>query len=296
MSKKQLCKGHKMVLKRFTQITSMSLLLILLLGSALNHLAFGERNVQHVDSTTESNTWWCPMRGKPCELKDFVEQATCDQCGMKLITKSDFQEQEAERKSNQKTLGVILYPGFELLDVFGPVEMWNYDPNLNVIFVAEKAGRVNSIHGMPTIAEFSFETCPKLDIMMVPGGMGTLTEVKNEKMLEFLKAKNEETTITTSVCSGSWILAQAGLLDGRKATSNKLYFDEAKKFGTDVEWVQQARWVDDGKLITSSGVSAGMDMALHLIERLHGTEQAELVAKITEYNWNRDPENDPFAN
>jgi transcriptional regulator GlxA family with amidase domain len=98
-----------------------------------------------------------------------------------------------------------------------------------------------------------------------------------------------------SVCSGSAILAKAGLLDGRRATSNKRYFSLAEGAGPKVQWVRRARWVDDGNRVTSSGVSAGIDMSLAVIERLYGAKTAESLADGTEYQWHRDADNDPFA-
>ncbi len=97
-----------------------------------------------------------------------------------------------------------------------------------------------------------------------------------------------------SVCSGSWILAKAGLLDGRRATSNKIFFELATQQSDKVEWIDEARWVEDGSIFTSSGVSAGMDMALAVIASLFGKEAALKVAIGTEYVWNQDPDNDPF--
>ena len=91
------------------------------------------------------------------------------------------------------------------------------------------------------------------------------------------------------------LLAKAGVLDGYKATSNKLYFDLARMQSSKVEWIRQARWVEDGKFITSSGVSAGIDMALHVVRRLYSEDDARKIAKLTEYVWNDDAANDPFA-
>jgi transcriptional regulator GlxA family with amidase domain len=98
-----------------------------------------------------------------------------------------------------------------------------------------------------------------------------------------------------SVCSGSAILAQAGLLDGRHATSNKQFFSLLTSQHKTVTWVQQARWVEDGDIVTSSGVSAGIDMALAVIARLYGRERAEMIAALTEYDWHQDPTWDPFV-
>ena len=114
-------------------------------------------------------------------------------------------------------------------------------------------------------------------------------------MLEWLRRRAEQAEITASVCSGSAILARAGLLDGRRATSNKQFFSLATAQSANVEWVEEARWVDDGSLVTSSGVSAGIDMALALIERLWGTALAESIARLTEYEWHRDASWDPFT-
>ncbi len=190
----------------------------------------------------------------------------------------------------------MLYPRFELLDVFGPAEIFgNVNGRLKVIMVAEKAGPVASVQGPKAIADYGFDDCPPLDLVLVPGGFGTLPQLKNETLLDWLRGQGESSEIVMSVCSGSALLAKAGLLDGRRATSNKQYFNIATAQGPKVEWVVRARWVDDGNRVTSSGVSAGMDMALHVVERLWGMQTAEAIADGTEYQWHRDPDDDPFA-
>jgi transcriptional regulator GlxA family with amidase domain len=195
-----------------------------------------------------------------------------------------------------RTLGIVLYPRFELLDVYGPAEMFgNVTGKLKVVMVAQKAGSVASAQGPRVVAQYGFDDCPQLDLVLVPGGFGTLAEMNNPAMLDWLRNRAETAEIVMSVCSGSAILAKAGLLDGRRATSNKQYFSLAVAQGPKVDWVKKARWVDDGKMVTSSGVSAGMDMALHVIERLYGTKTAETIADGTEYQWHRDAQDDPFA-
>jgi putative intracellular protease/amidase len=244
---------------------------------------------------TEASVFWCPMRGNPCAIKDYTEAGPCDDCGMALITKDAYEQRAAERKKNAKTVGIVLYDGFEVLDVYGPIEMWGYVKEFNVVTVAEAAGPVRSTQGIETIAQYSFENCPPLHILMVPGGLGTMRQLENSVLLDFLRKRHEETEITTSVCSGSALLARAGLLDGHKATSNKLFFDRATAQSDKVDWIRRARWVDDGKVITSSGVSAGTDMALHLVSRLYGDARARQIASGAEYVWNDDAANDPFA-
>jgi transcriptional regulator GlxA family with amidase domain len=199
------------------------------------------------------------------------------------------------------TLGVILYPGFELLDAFGPLEMFNSigRDRLITYIVAQQAGPVaaGSVAdpvGPGVIAEFGFEDAPPLDLLLLPGGIGTFAELENAALLTFLRERSRAAQITMSVCTGSALLAKAGVLDGRRATSNKQYFNLATAQSNAVKWIAAARWVDDGAFVTSSGVSAGIDMALAVIARLFGVETADTIAAGTEYTWHRDADVDPF--
>jgi len=201
-------------------------------------------------------------------------------------------------------LGIVLYPGFEPLDVFGPLEMFMNvgSERLRVHMIAEKAGLVPSSTGgyassiAPKVeATVSLADAPPLDIIMVPGGFGTLQQLQNQTLLAWLRERAPQARFTTSVCSGSAILAKAGLLDGKKATSNKQLFSYLAANGPSTDWQKSARWVEDGAIITSSGVSAGMDMALAVIAKLFGMETAEQIAAATEYAWHRDADEDPFT-
>jgi transcriptional regulator GlxA family with amidase domain len=198
--------------------------------------------------------------------------------------------------AEERTVGVVLYPGFESLDVYGPVEAFGCMPGFfRVLMVAEQAGPVMSAQGPRTVADHGFADAPKLDVLLVPGGIGTNDQVGNRTLLAWLVERARDAEVVTSVCSGSWLLAAAGLLDGRRATSNKMFFAGAREHGKGVDWVPKARWVEDGKFVTSSGVSAGTDMALHVVARLAGRDVAENVARAMEYTWETNPENDPFA-
>jgi len=199
------------------------------------------------------------------------------------------------QKGGKTLVGVVLYPGFEVLDVFGPVEMWANVPDFKVVLIAQKPGAVKSAQGVSVVADFDFETSPPLDIMMVPGGIGTYAELGNSVFLDYLRKQDQTTEFTTSVCTGSALLAKAGLLKGRRATSNKKFFSLAVKQDPSVTWVKHARWVEDGKMITSSGVSAGTDMALGLVAKIYGKDRARALADVLEYQWSDDPNVDPFA-
>ncbi|MEX2081299.1 MAG: DJ-1/PfpI family protein [Dehalococcoidia bacterium] len=195
-----------------------------------------------------------------------------------------------------RSLGAVLFPGFELLDLFGPLEMFgNLGKLVEVTAVAETAGPVRSAQGTSTVAEVAFAAAHQFDLLLIPGGWATREEHKNPAMLEFVKREADGAELLMTVCTGTMIPAAAGLLDGHKATTNKMAFAEVAAAGPKVEWVKQARWVEDGKFVTASGVSAGIDMALAVVQRLWGQELAERLATATEYDWHRDPSWDPFA-
>ncbi len=195
-----------------------------------------------------------------------------------------------------RTLGILLFPGFEPLDVFGPLEMFGQLPeNIKIVLIAEQPDSVTSIIGAQVKADHSLINAPKLDILMVPGGMGTRKEVFNQTLIAWIATCSASTELTLSVCTGAALLAKAGVLDGYKATSNKLAFDWVCEQGQQVEWIRKARWVEDGKMITSSGVSAGMDMSLFVIAKLFGEEVRNDVARRTEYLGTEDADLDPFA-
>ena len=193
-------------------------------------------------------------------------------------------------------LGMLLFPGFELLDVFGPLQMLQFGPATSpVTLIAERAGPVASKYGPQAVATYGIDDCPKLRCLVVPGGLGTRTEVNNERLVRFIAERASQVEVLASVCTGAALLARAGVLDGRRATTSKWAFAWVKSQGPRVHWVEQARWVEDGAIFTSSGVSAGLDMALALIARLSGDKVAAKIALGTEYEWHRDPSWDPFA-
>ncbi len=195
-----------------------------------------------------------------------------------------------------RTIGSLIFPGFELLDLFGPMEMFGLlEDKFSLQLVAEKAGSVASNQGLAASADMTIYDETEFDIVFVPGGSGTRNEVENENILEWIAKTSNRAEYTLSVCTGSALLARSGVLDGRRATTNKAAFSWVKEQGPKVDWVRAARWVEDGPFITSSGVSAGMDMTLGAIALMHGKETAEQVAHWCEYTWHDDKDSDPFA-
>jgi len=204
-----------------------------------------------------------------------------------------------------RRVAVALFEGFTVLDVYGPVQafascrMPREDGTFQRLFemysMAEQSGVVQAGEGPASYAEYSFADAPAFDILLIPGGFGTRTVVNNASFLSQLAAASQRAEVTATVCTGSALLARTGLLDDRPATSNKLAWNWVLQQGPRVQWIRHARWVDDGTIITSSGVSAGIDMALSLIARLNGRELALASARFMEYRWHEDAEDDPFA-
>jgi putative intracellular protease/amidase/YHS domain-containing protein len=197
-----------------------------------------------------------------------------------------------------RTLGIFLFPGFETLDVFGPIEMWgNLPGRVQVVTVALHGGEVVSAQGQKIIAEYGLENCPSLDLILVPGGgSGLMTAKRDQALLSWIRERAKKAEIVMSVCNGATLLEAAELLDGRPATTNKALFKTiAAEPEGKVRWVPEARWVDDGNIVTSSGVSAGIDMSLHVIGRLFGENSANELANRAEYERHPDSSWDPFA-
>ena len=196
----------------------------------------------------------------------------------------------------KRRVGALFFDGFELLDIFGPLEMFGVlTDHFEIVTVAERRGTFKSAQG-PTIAvDRSFADCEKLDVLLVPGGIGTRREVSNPVLIKFLVDRYPELEWLASICTGAGLLARAGLLDGLRATTNKAVFEWPVSQGPKTTWVHAARWVEDGNIVTASGVAAGIDMALALIGKLVGDGIATRVANGTEYDWHRDASWDPFA-
>jgi transcriptional regulator GlxA family with amidase domain len=195
-----------------------------------------------------------------------------------------------------RTITTVLFDGFEPLDVFGPLELFGTLPDqFRLVLAGPDGAPVRSAHGWAVVTDFPYETVPPPDIVLLPGGRGTRPLTTDAGFLAWLARWAAGAELVTSVCTGSALLAAAGLLDGYRATSNKRAFAWAREQGPRTEWVAQARWVADRDRWTSSGVAAGLDMALALIAHLHGEELARDVADRVELEWHEDAAWDPFA-
>lgn len=190
-------------------------------------------------------------------------------------------------------INVILFPDFETLDVFGPVEIFGKVEKCTIKYYSQLGGIISNKDGL-RIETQPIDNIEINDVLFIPGGSGTRKEVENIEFLHQIRNLAENSQYILTVCTGSALLARTGLLDGKKATSNKRAFDWVKSNSDKVKWIQQARWVVDGKYYTSSGVSAGIDMALGFVSDLLGKNTAEEIAFRIEYNWQSDRHHDDF--
>jgi transcriptional regulator GlxA family with amidase domain len=188
-----------------------------------------------------------------------------------------------------RTVAIYLFEGMEPLDAIGPFEAFisALDGDGNELFdvgmVGETDAPVTATGGLVMVPRWTFETMPDPDILLVPGGEGTDTLTCRPEILEWVKAVDARTEFTLSVCTGAEVLAAAGLLKNLKATTYWNSYDRLRELEPTVDLLEGARWADNARIVCSSGVSAGTDMALHMISRMHGDDQAADTAHIMEY-------------
>jgi len=195
-----------------------------------------------------------------------------------------------------RRLAALVFPGFQTLDFFGPVELLaGFRDDIELVTVARSKEPIPSRHNQRILPDQTLADGVNFDVLLIPGGDSALTECTDPATLEWIRQVSQNAEVVLAVCTGTIVLGMAGVLDGRRATTNKLDFTATVPLAPDVEWVKQARWVEDGKFFTSSGVSAGMDAALALAARLYGVNAARKMADECEYIWSEDPSNDPFV-
>ena len=202
---------------------------------------------------------------------------------------------------------MLLFPEFGILDVFGPLDALDtlsgkHQCDLSIIAASldpistSRSPRKNPKHstfGASIVPTHTFANIPPLDVLLVPGGRGV--EDVGEEAIAFIRETYPSLKYLISVCNGSGLLARAGVLDSKRATTNKELFAKTAALGPKTQWVTHARWVTDGNIWTSSGVSAGIDVTLAWIEEVFGKELATVVANGMEYERHLDSSNDPFA-
>lgn len=190
-----------------------------------------------------------------------------------------------------RRVAVLLFDEVEVMDFAGPFEVFAVTGQrggaalFDVFTVAREKGPVLARNGLSINPDFDFADAPEAEILVVPGGYGTRREMHDTATLAFVRAQAEKAERVLSVCTGALILACAGLLDGLSATTHRGALHELRAVAPATEVLDAARVVDNGRIVLSAGISAGIDAALHLVADLHGVDQAAETAAYMEYDW-----------
>src|ERR1700761_9267195 len=185
--------------------------------------------------------------------------------------------------SSSTQISILVFDGITALDAVGPYEVLRSVPGWEVTFVGKEPGTVRTDAGsLGLVADVGLAEAPEADILVVPGGRGNRPLLQDAEVLDWIRQVDQGTRWTTSVCTGSLVLGAAGLLDGRRATGHWLYLEPLREYGA--EPVSGGRWVEDGRYLSSGGVSGGIDMALHLVDREVGPEVAQTIQLAIEYD------------
>jgi putative intracellular protease/amidase len=214
----------------------------------------------------------CPDCGQDCDKLTFDKPGKCPNCGMTLI-----------EKATQQKVAVLLFDGAEIIDYAGPWEVFG-ESGYKVYTVAEKAEPIKAVFGQKVVPDYTFANCPKADILLVPGG-GVDDAVANPQLIKWLQTNAKDAKYVMSVCTGAFILSKAGLLDGLSATTISHAIDDLQKASPKTKVVHDQRYVDNGKVITTAGLSSGIDGAFHLVGRINGEGEAQGIALGMEYRW-----------
>lgn len=189
-----------------------------------------------------------------------------------------------------KQIGIVLFTGVEELDAIGPWEVlsfWTHSfpgDGYEVSCLSRSGGLVRCAKGLAVQAHHDFDGAPPYDVLVHPGGLGTLAQLTDDAHLDWVRRQRASVPLLTSVCTGSLVYAAAGLLGGRPATTHWASLDHLAELDPTIDVRRDERFVDDGDVITAAGVSAGIDMALHLVGRLAGAERARQVRRGIEYD------------
>ncbi|MGH2494379.1 MAG: DJ-1/PfpI family protein [Ktedonobacteraceae bacterium] len=194
-----------------------------------------------------------------------------------------------------RTVGILIFDDVEVLDFCGPFEVFSVarpvgihsDESilLKAITIAEEERIITCRGGLLVKPHYTIENAPPLDILLVPGGQGTRRERHNQRLLNWIGEQDRQTDLTTSVCTGAFLLAERGLLDQHRATTHWNSVEWMRDNYPAITMLDDQRIVDEGHIITSAGVSAGIDMSLHIVARLHGMDTAKWTARRMEYDW-----------
>lgn len=207
------------------------------------------------------------------------------------VEDADAQANDEQSMNKTRNLAILLFDDAEVLDFCGPFEVFSVASRktepaaFNVYTVAARTGPILARNGLSVNPQHTLADCPKPDILLVPGGLGTRKEMNNSLLIDWIRETTDSSELVLSVCTGALLLGKAGLLDGLDVTTHHVAYDLLREIVPSGTIHEDRRFVDSGKIITSAGIAAGIDMSLHVVERLLGEEAAAATAWHMEYPW-----------
>ena len=230
-------------------------------------------------SAQKTKRFVCTPCGSPCDGKVYDKPGTCPNCGMPLIS----EEAAAAMSHPHKKVAILIFDGVEIIDYTGPYEVFGA-ADFEVYTVAERKEPVTTAMGMTVVPKYSFADAPQANVVVVPGG-GIRGAQSSKPTLDWIRTQTARADHTMSVCNGAFILAAAGLLDDLGATTTAHRIAALRAEFPKTKVVDDRRFVDNGKIITTAGLSSGIDGALHVIEKMMGRGTAQAAALGIEYDW-----------
>ncbi len=187
------------------------------------------------------------------------------------------------KTAGAQTAAILLFDSVQIIDYTGPYEV--FGPAFKVITVSEKPGMLRTVNNMKVTADYSIDNSPTPDILVLPGGAGVRAAANNPRLITWIQEKTKTAKVVMSVCNGAFFLQRAGLLDGLTVTTTASFIDSLQALVPTAKVVRDKRFVDNGKIITTAGLTAGIDGALHVVGKLLGSGWEPTVARMEEYNW-----------
>ncbi|BCS28124.1 DJ-1/PfpI family protein [Aspergillus puulaauensis] len=232
--------------------------------------------------------------------------------GLLALSQPSSQSTTTNTTATPKNYGMLLFRGFEILDVFGPLEALSWvarrHDNISLSLISQSLDPVTTAPYTPAMNPFNasffptinpthtLESAPELDVLIVPGGLGTRAPDSTlAPLLNYIKTTYPRLQYLITICTGSTLVARTGILDGKRATTNKASWASVIGNGPNTTWVREARWVVDGNVWSSSGISAGVDATLAFIAQFYGQRNASVISDYMEYEWHQDSSWDPYA-
>lgn len=233
----------------------------------------------HAQGAAPAHTVWvCPPCGSDCDDLEFDHPGLCPHCGMTLVPKDSL--------VHQPVVEILLFNGVQIIDYSGPWEVFG-QAHYHVVTVAQTKEPIHTVFGETVTPDYDFAGAPKADILVIPGGNVNAALWSNTALIGWIRAASNQTRTTLSVCTGAFLLAKTGLLDGLTATTFHGALNDLKQIAPKTRVVFDQRFVDNGRIVVTAGLSSGIDGALDVVSKMDGLGTAETVALNMEYNWDR---------